>query len=118
MELTLGDSKTGRLALKKFNIEPSALSQTFNVAGNDSSWKTRVRTFCREQQLHLEHLVAEMVRITSPHLGESRRKREANRICSAFDNKRNPLVPEPLRRLVAFLTSLVKANKPLPYATA
>jgi hypothetical protein len=101
----------------QLKIDASALDQTFNIAGSDQAWKDKIKAFCAQQRLNVEHLIHAGVDLLHAHLGAGRRKSLANRTWLAFDSRRTPQVPDFLRRIVAYLMALLKRGEPIPIMT-
>lgn len=102
----------------KLEIEPVALQQSFDIAGNDRSWRDRIRQFCRRHRINPGSLIEATVRIFNPGASKNQFKKERHRIKVGFENRRSPTVCEQLRRVVAYLTVLVGRGQPLPIAAA
>lgn len=93
--------------------DPNELKKSFNIAGRDASWRDRIKKLCKAKGWNIETFVKAVHRFFH---GDTRRG--ANNAWKAFENRKNPSVPEWLRRLACHLEALVRAKKPLPVAAA
>lgn len=101
----------------RIDIEESHLKgKSFNIAGSDRSWKDRIKALCRQHGWRAEDFVKAATRVFNASLGKCRLRTTENRTWSQFDDRRNPVVPESLRRLVAQLQALIRRKEPLPVA--
>lgn len=95
------------------------------VHGDHQIWREQTQTFCSRQGLGVNEFIAMVTRIFHPDVTAPRGKRPKNvherrvaglvhKTQAAFHYRDRPIVPDFLRRIVAYLMELVRSGQPIP----